>query len=123
MVDDEVALLEALRVALEPRGFTVLAASNPFVAVRLATMHEPDVIVLDLDMPGMDGMEAARHLKHIDQTRKIPIIAFTGGPVGSISSLEHCGFDRIIDKAGGLEPLESQIEDLIAGHIERSPAE
>ena len=44
VVDDEVELLESLRVALEPRGFSVLAPSDPFVAVRLATMYQPHVM-------------------------------------------------------------------------------
>ena len=78
LVDDEVSILSALRLLLEPKGFKVIVAANPFAAVKLAVSQEPDVIVMDLDMPGMDGMEAARHLKHIEQTRRIPVIAYTG---------------------------------------------
>lgn len=113
LVDDEVELLEVLRATLEPKGFDVVTASNPFTAVRLAATCEPDVIVLDLDMPGMDGLEAARHLKRIEQTRRIPIIAFTGRSMRSIDSVQRSAFDSVIEKAGGLEPLETQIEDLI----------
>jgi CheY-like chemotaxis protein len=113
VVDDEVALLEALRIALEPRGFDVLAASNPFMAVRLAAMSEPDVVVMDIDMPGMDGVEAAKHLKNIEQTRAIPVIAFTGRPLGSLDSYGSCDFRRIVEKAGGLEPLEREIAAVV----------
>lgn len=115
VVDDEVALLEALRIALEPRGFDVLAASNPFMAVRLAAMSEPDVVVMDIDMPGMDGVEAAKHLKNIEQTRAIPVIAFTGQPLSSLESFGLCGFTKVVEKEGGLEPLEREIAAAVRG--------
>jgi CheY-like chemotaxis protein len=114
VVDDDVELLTALRLALEPKGFDVLAASNPFAAVRLAATREPAVIVMDLDMPGMDGMEAAHHLKRIKQTEGIPVIAFTGRAPESIDHLERYGFERVIEKAGGFEPLEAHIEQLLS---------
>ena len=115
IVDDDLPLLEFLRQALELRGFDVLAASNPFIAVRLAAMNTPDLVVMDIDMPGMEGTEAAKHLKKIDQTREIPVIAFTGRPS---SSLEHeaCGFTRVVLKEGGLEPLQQGIEEALGGH-------
>jgi len=123
VVDDEVELLAAVRLALETKEFDVVVANNPFTAVRIAATRELDVIVMDLDMPGMDGVEAARHLKRIEQTRSIPVIAFTGRPLGSIDSLERCGFDRVIDKAGGLELLEAEIEDLIGANANAAAVE
>jgi CheY-like chemotaxis protein len=114
VVDDEEELLTALRLALEPKGFDVIAESNPFAAVRLAAIREPDVVVMDLDMPGMDGLEAARHLKRIEQTGGIPVIAFTGRALGSIDHLERYEFERVIEKAGGFEPLEAHIEQLLS---------
>lgn len=115
IVDDDLPLLEFLRQALELQGFDVLAASNPFIAVRLAAMNTPDLVVMDIDMPGMEGTEAAKHLKKIDQTREIPVIAFTGRPS---SALEHeaCGFARVVLKEGGVEPLQQGIEEALAGH-------
>jgi CheY-like chemotaxis protein len=113
IVDDDLPLLEFLRQALEPQGFDVLAASNPFIAVRLAAANAPDLIVMDIDMPGMDGTEAAKHLKNIDQTREIPVIAFTGR---SLDEHQSGGFTSIVMKDGGLEPLEQQIEAALRGH-------
>jgi two-component system, cell cycle response regulator DivK len=117
IVDDDLALLEFLRQALEPLGLDVLAASNPFIAVRLAAMNAPDLVVMDIDMPGMDGTEAAKHLKKIDQTREIPVIAFTGQSLGEHQS---CGFTSIVMKGGGVEPLQHEIEQALRGH--RGPA-
>jgi CheY-like chemotaxis protein len=112
LVDDEVSILSALRLVLEPKGFKVIVAANPFAAVKLAVSQEPDVIVMDLDMPGMDGMEAARHLKHIEQTRRIPVIAYTGRDWASSEYL-RCGFEQVIQKSSGFDTLESHIAELL----------
>jgi twitching motility two-component system response regulator PilH len=112
VVDDSTELLTAVQLSLESNGFRVLQASNPFAGVRLAANHEPDAIVMDLDMPGMDGVEATRHLKRIHQTRSIPVIAFTSR-VPLTERLEARGFSRIIGKSSGLEHLESELEDVL----------
>jgi len=113
VVDDSVEVIEAVRTALGASGFDVLRASDPFEGVRLAAMHAPDAIVMDLEMPGMDGIEAMRHLKRMERTRDIPVIAFTGQPVASADRLRRRGFDRIVTKADGLENLENQLEDML----------
>ena len=123
VVDDEVELLAALRLALEPKGFDVVAVSNPFTAVRIAATRRPDLIVMDLDMPGMDGAEAARHLKRIEETRLIPIIAFTGRPLQSIDAVERSGFHRVFEKTHGFEPLETHIDALIAPDAAGAPVD
>ena len=114
IVDDCAELIELVRQALEPRGFDVLPATNPFAAVREATACRPDVIVLDLNMPGMDGLEVMRYLKRIPETRDIPIIAFTGEPLSDMDYARARGFDRIVNKASGLETLENEIAGMIA---------
>jgi CheY-like chemotaxis protein len=110
VVDDSVELLDAVRVMLEP-NFDVLQASDPFAGVRLAAIHTPDAIVMDLNMPGMDGLEALRHLKRIEQTRDIPVIAFTGQSL--TPAARRRGFERIVSKSGNLEDLEIEIEDVL----------
>jgi two-component system cell cycle response regulator DivK len=113
VVDDSDELIDAVRIALGARGFAVLRANNAFAGVRLAVTHAPDAIVMDLDMPGMDGIEATRHLKRMEQTRDIPVIAFTGQSIGSPDRLRERGFERIVFKAAGLEHLENEIEDVL----------
>jgi CheY-like chemotaxis protein len=111
VVDDSVEILTAVRLSLEPKGFLVLEANDPFTGVRLAASREPDAIVMDLDMPGMDGVEAVKYLKRIEQTRGIPVIAFTGHV--QAAALAERGFERVVDKADGLENLESEIENVL----------
>jgi len=113
VVDDSVEILTAVRLSLEPKGFRVLEANDPFTGVRLAASREPDAIVMDLDMPGMDGIETVKYLKRIEKTRSIPVIAFTGQVHALAGHLTERGFERVVDKSSGLESLESEIEDVL----------
>jgi CheY-like chemotaxis protein len=114
IVDDCAELLQAARRTLEPLGLEVLQSTNPFAAVREATARTPDLIVLDLNMPGMDGLEVMRHLKRIPETRDIPVIAFTGERLSDMDYARGRGFDRIVLKEWGLEALEHEIAGMIA---------
>ena len=113
VIDDSVAVNTLVRAALEPRGFEVLDATNAFAGVRIAAAHKPDAIVMDLDMPGMDGVESTRFLKRIDETRDIPVIAFTGQSAGTVGQLPPHAFDRIVLKSAGVERLEQELESVL----------
>jgi CheY-like chemotaxis protein len=74
VADDDLISQNMLRTALTSAGYSVLAASDGLEAVRLAKEGRPDIIVLDIMMPGMDGGEVAEVLKNDAKTRRIPII-------------------------------------------------
>ena len=114
IVDDDAELIEFATRALEPRGFEVLQATNPFAAIREATEAKPDVIVLDLNMPGMDGLEVIRHLKRIPETKDIPVIAFTGEQLTETDYARARVFDRIVHKEEGLDALANGIAGIMA---------
>jgi len=114
IVDDSLELMEAVRAHLEPRGFDVGRASNPFSGVRIAAAHPPDAIVMDLDMPGMDGIEATLHLRRIKETCLVPVIAFTGQALDAIPFPAMRPFTRVVSKSSGLEALEREIEAVLA---------
>ncbi|MBN2121210.1 MAG: response regulator [Candidatus Omnitrophica bacterium] len=73
-VDDEPDMLEILEVILSRAGYEVIQASNGQDAVIMAKEQKPDLIILDIKMPGMDGGRATDILKNYRQTRDIPII-------------------------------------------------
>ncbi len=77
IVDDLPANLKVLRDALEPEGYNILGASNGETALKIATGALPDLILLDVLMPGMDGYEVCRRLKQNETTRHIPVIFVT----------------------------------------------
>ncbi len=74
IADDESIIRLGLKLILEEAGHTVVAAENGATAVRLAEAHTPDLVILDIKMPEMDGFEAARAI--LDRT-PVPIIFLT----------------------------------------------
>ncbi|MBN1425222.1 sigma-54-dependent Fis family transcriptional regulator [Candidatus Fermentibacteria bacterium] len=77
IVDDVPANLKILRDVLEPEGFSILGASDGPAALRIARGALPDLVLLDVVMPGMDGYEVCRALKADETTRQIPVIFVT----------------------------------------------
>lgn len=78
VVEDEQANLATIRDLLNFEGYEVLEARNGRDGVEVATANKPDIILLDMRMPEMDGYEVARQLKAGPETKEIPIIALTG---------------------------------------------
>ncbi len=77
VVDDEVDILTLLEYNLERSGFRVIKAKDGPEAIELATEKMPDLIVLDIMLPDMEGTEVLKRLKQSDQTRHIPVIMLT----------------------------------------------
>ncbi|OVE82502.1 hypothetical protein BVY03_00810 [bacterium K02(2017)] len=77
IVDDEEDLIMMLQLNLECKGFTVQSATNGKDGIKLAQSFQPDVIVLDIMMPGMDGWEVCAALQADPQTNNIPIVFLT----------------------------------------------
>jgi two-component system alkaline phosphatase synthesis response regulator PhoP len=77
VVDDDAHLRELLKAALEHNGYAVRVGETGADAVRLARETTPDLIVLDGNMPVMDGFDALKRLRTVRSTEKIPIIMLT----------------------------------------------
>jgi signal transduction histidine kinase/DNA-binding response OmpR family regulator len=82
-IDDEPRALELMRAILEPEGFRVLTALSGEEGLALAREEPPDLVVLDLMMPGLDGFEVARTLHDDPSTKDIPIVVLTAGSLGA----------------------------------------
>ncbi|HIM12137.1 TPA: response regulator [Candidatus Poribacteria bacterium] len=76
-VDDEIDILQLVEMTLTSDGFEVITASNGIEALEQAKVHMPDLILLDLMMPEMDGFEVIKHLKQTPEMRDIPVIMLT----------------------------------------------
>jgi DNA-binding response OmpR family regulator len=74
VVDDEAAIAEAVRARLESEGFEVLVAGDGPEAIRICDTARPDLVVLDLMLPGMDGLEVC---KRIQRDRWVPVLMLT----------------------------------------------
>jgi CheY-like chemotaxis protein len=89
----------ALLTVLQREGYAALGARNGREAVELAFEHSPDLIVMDLAMPVMDGREALRALKADARTRDIPVVALTAMSLTvSGEELEAEGFAALLTK-------------------------
>jgi len=77
LVDDTPANLSVLAATLEPKGFEILAVSDGATALRVAERAHPDLIILDIIMPEMDGFETCRQLKQAEATKDIPVVFIT----------------------------------------------
>jgi CheY-like chemotaxis protein len=88
VVDDDPESRQLIRIALELDGCTVLEATGGMEAIRKARRRAPDVIVTDLRMPGISGVETARLLAGLPGTRRIPRIAITVEPPDHLSDAD-----------------------------------
>jgi diguanylate cyclase (GGDEF)-like protein len=77
VIDDDRSAHLAVSSQLEPLGYRILYASDPVEGIRLATVRIPDAILLDINMPKMDGLKVCRHLRETEATRDIPVIFVT----------------------------------------------
>jgi CheY-like chemotaxis protein len=104
VVDDYEDARELLGLILEHVGFKVLLAANGADAVEIARLEHPDVVVMDLFMPGMDGIEATRRIKADPASQEVPVIAYTArtAPLDESEQLfsgvciKPCSPDRLI---------------------------
>ena len=77
VTDDDHDIRTLLSLLLEARGYTVITASNGRDGLETARRERPDAIILDGNMPQMDGLEALRQLRRSERTRRIPVIMLT----------------------------------------------
>lgn len=95
-------------------GYRVEQASNGEEAVELTQRLKPDVVVMDLSLPVMDGWEATRRLKADDRTKHIPVIALTGHALaGHSRGAQEAGCDAFLAKPCLPEKLVEKLEELI----------
>lgn len=76
-VEDNFQNKRLVRKILSARGFEVIEADDGLTGVEVATRELPDLILMDISLPGIDGVEATQRIKAFDGTTKIPIIALT----------------------------------------------
>ena len=114
IVDEEIDALTALKVALEAEGYNVIVALDGFEGIEKAKTENPDVILLDIMMPGMDGFEVCRRLKSDPSSENIPVIMLTakGETDDKVEGLE-LGADDYVTKPFNLKELKARIRTVL----------
>ncbi len=114
IVEDEEDIVELLTYNLSKNGFQVSSVSQGEEAVRSVRQNKPDLILLDLMLPGLDGMDVCRLLKRESSTRHIPIVMVTakGDEADIVSGLE-LGADDYVTKPFSPKVLLSRIKAIL----------
>ncbi len=122
VVEDNADLLELFSRQLEFLGFHVSVAKNGVEAVATALSEHPDVILMDIVMPGMDGLEAVSQIRADPKTREIPVLAVTGwvSSHNSRHTYRARGFNDYIAKPFTHKDLLSAIRQLLTDTDKRS---
>jgi two-component system alkaline phosphatase synthesis response regulator PhoP len=110
IVDEEIDASTALKLALETEGYNVIEALDGYEGIMKAKCENPDIILLDIMMPGMDGFEVCQLLKADPASRHIPIIMLTakGEVDDKVEGLEM-GADDYVTKPFNLKELKARI--------------
>jgi two-component system, cell cycle response regulator DivK len=114
VVDDNEPSRDALSRRLERRGYRILSAGDGRQAVATAQMERPDLILMDLGLPGIDGWEATRQLKGGSITRRIPVIVLSAHAMTNDRDLAlAAGADDFDTKPVRFEQLLGKIDALL----------
>ena len=114
IVEDNFHLRQILKVALTHHGYAVSEAESGAAAIKAANIENPDLIVLDLSLPDMDGLQAAQALKQSQKTAHIPIVGCSAyyGPQWREKALQ-AGMIEYLQKPVGLEDIEAAVEHFV----------
>jgi signal transduction histidine kinase/DNA-binding response OmpR family regulator len=116
VVDDNVDFREMLRALLEWKGHEVLEAANGAAAIEIADRHAPRLALIDLGLPGMDGLEVARRLRQTAGMRESVLVAVTGyGQPEDLRRTLDGGFDAHLVKPVAPERLEDVVRMVAEG--------
>ena len=123
IVDDTPDVRETYAEFFSAAGCRVATASDGEAGIAAARHYKPDVIVMDLSMPRLDGITAIRRLKSDTRTRRVPVILLTGYPHKAIEqgALE-AGADAFLTKPCLPEDIAAQVRRLLGGRRARTAA-
>jgi CheY-like chemotaxis protein len=114
LVEDNDFNRDMLSRRLKRRGYEIVDAADGDDAVQLAGVHTPDLILMDINLPGMDGWEATRRIKANGATAFIPIVALTAHAMaGDREKTISAGCDEYETKPVNFEALLSKMEALL----------
>lgn len=116
IVDDEAAVADLIEAVLVSEGYTVAIARDGVQGILLARDWKPDLVLMDIMLPGVDGTTAIRRLKSDPATSDLPIVAMSAGRTIRRQSNELADADAALAKPFDIEALLAQIEFLLSRH-------
>ncbi|MCP4650892.1 MAG: response regulator [PVC group bacterium] len=114
VVDDDESIRIALRESFESKGFIVYLADNGFTAGTIFEAKRPDVIILDFVMPGIDGINACKYIRKMEDLKHTKIIFLTGYPSkDNFKEAKKAGADICLAKPVDNEVLFKEVEEIL----------
>lgn len=116
VVEDNERNLKLVRDVLRFAGYQVIEARSGEQGVALAQEQTPDLVLMDLQLPGMDGTQALRRLREHPSTRDVPVVAVTAFAMKDDRDRAfRAGFDGYLEKPISVRTLPGQVRDLLDG--------
>lgn len=114
IVDDEILLMEAIAASLEKAGYKIFKASNGSEGVSLAIKKNPALVILDINMPEMNGWAVLATLRNTDGTKRTPVVMLTTiNQLGDINKSFEMGATGYLTKPLDPAKLYRKIEEII----------
>jgi DNA-binding response OmpR family regulator len=115
-IEDEQEMIDLVRLILNRKGYEVIGANGGRNGLQLVKEHLPDLVLLDLMMPDMDGWEVYQLMKAGDQTRQIPVIVITAKAqsIDKVLGLHIAKVDDYISKPFSPQDLLDSVEKVLA---------
>ncbi|HVM71400.1 MAG TPA: response regulator [Anaerolineales bacterium] len=116
-IEDEQEMIDLIRLILSRRGFTVLGANSGEEGLKIIREEHPDLILLDLMMPDMDGWEVYQQMKADEATKGIPVIVVTARAqsIDKVLGLHIAKVDDYIAKPFSPQELLNSVDNVLAG--------
>lgn len=116
IVEDNEKNLKLVRDVLQFEGYDVMEARTAEEGVTLATERLPNLVLMDVQLPGMDGVEALRQLRRISATASIPVVAVTAFAMkDDRARLLDAGFNGYLEKPISARALGDQVREFLDG--------
>ena len=114
-IEDDLEMTYLIKMILERRGYEIISTNNGLEGFDLVTSENPDIILLDLMMPDIDGWDIYRQLKSSDQTEKIPVVVISAKaqPIDKVLGLQVAKVNNYIAKPFKPQELIEVIENIL----------
>jgi len=121
IADDEPGVVKILEMRLKANGYEVIDAPDGSTVIELAHQEKPDLIILDIKMPDMEGYEVFEDLKTSADTKSIPIVFFSAlPPEQAQEKVTQLGADGFVSKSADPDEIITKIREIL-GKLESQP--
>ena len=117
IADDEQMIRDVIKILLTDQGHEIHETGDGLEALRIAKEMVPDLVILDLMMPGMLGYEVCKQLRKNESTQNVYVMLITGQGQAASSVLKDCGGDELVAKPFNLSDLRERINQVLEGEV------